>query len=204
MWRRTFAGVSVQAWQQLSGANVMMYYVVYIFDMAGFTGNVGLTSSGVQYAVFIIGTFVSISPAVGGVPSDIITGNVLLHRQDRSKTTLNLRSSRHGYLSFHRWWCDGKLWDVFAWRTRRELECQNPRCVQFEIDTRSINSQRSTPSIDIKIVSGSPAYTVIAFVYILVLIYSLTLAPIAWVYAAEIWSLETRATGMSLASIGNW
>jgi hypothetical protein len=28
MWRRTFAGASVQAWQQLSGANVMVYYMV--------------------------------------------------------------------------------------------------------------------------------------------------------------------------------
>lgn len=56
MWRRTFAGTSVQAWQQLSGANVMTYYVVYIFDMAGLTGNVGLISSGVQYAIFIVGT----------------------------------------------------------------------------------------------------------------------------------------------------
>ena len=26
MWRRTLAGFSVQAWQQLSGANVMTYY----------------------------------------------------------------------------------------------------------------------------------------------------------------------------------
>lgn len=56
MWRRTFAGTSVQAWQQLSGANVMTYYVVYIFDMAGLTGNVGLISSGIQYAIFIVGT----------------------------------------------------------------------------------------------------------------------------------------------------
>lgn len=53
-------------------------------------------------------------------------------------------------------------------------------------------------------VTGSPAYTVIAFSYILVLAYSLTLAPIAWVYAAEVWSLETRATGMALASVANW
>jgi hypothetical protein len=53
-------------------------------------------------------------------------------------------------------------------------------------------------------VTGSPAYTVIAFCYLLVLEYSLTLAPIAWVYAAEVWSLETRATGMALASIANW
>jgi hypothetical protein len=53
-------------------------------------------------------------------------------------------------------------------------------------------------------VTGSPSYCVIAFCYLLVLIYSLTLAPIAWVYAAEVWSLETRATGMALASIANW
>ena len=56
MWKRTFAGVSVQAWQQLSGANVMTYYVVYVFQMAGLTGNVNLLSSGVQYALFIIFT----------------------------------------------------------------------------------------------------------------------------------------------------
>lgn len=51
---------------------------------------------------------------------------------------------------------------------------------------------------------GPPAYTVIAFCYLLVLVYSLTLAPIAWVYAAEVWSLETRANGMGFATIANW
>lgn len=56
MWKRTLAGTSVQAWQQLSGANVMTYYVVYIFEMASLTGNIGLVSSGIQYAIFIIGT----------------------------------------------------------------------------------------------------------------------------------------------------
>lgn len=54
MWKRTLAGFSVQAWQQLSGANVMTYYVVYIFYMADLKGNVNLISSGVQYALFII------------------------------------------------------------------------------------------------------------------------------------------------------
>jgi hypothetical protein len=54
MWKRTLAGFSVQAWQQLSGANVMTYYVVYIFAMAGLEGNIKLISSGVQYALFII------------------------------------------------------------------------------------------------------------------------------------------------------
>lgn len=35
VWKRTLIGVSVQVWQQLLGGNIMMYYVVYIFSMAG-------------------------------------------------------------------------------------------------------------------------------------------------------------------------
>lgn len=35
VWKRTLIGVSVQVWQQLLGGNIMMYYVVYIFNMAG-------------------------------------------------------------------------------------------------------------------------------------------------------------------------
>lgn len=53
-------------------------------------------------------------------------------------------------------------------------------------------------------VTGSPAYGVIAFSYLLIIVYALTLAPVAWIYAAEVWSLGTRATGMSLAATANW
>lgn len=35
VWKRTMVGVSVQVWQQLLGGNVMLYYLVYIFNMAG-------------------------------------------------------------------------------------------------------------------------------------------------------------------------
>lgn len=35
IWKRTLVGVSVQVWQQLLGGNVMLYYLVYIFNMAG-------------------------------------------------------------------------------------------------------------------------------------------------------------------------
>lgn len=45
-------------------------------------------------------------------------------------------------------------------------------------------------------VTGPKSHTVIAFSYLLIIIYALTLAPVAWVYAAEVWSLETRAAGM--------
>lgn len=48
---RTFTAVSAQIWQQLSGMNVMMYYIVYIFQMAGFEGNTNLIPSLIQYLV---------------------------------------------------------------------------------------------------------------------------------------------------------
>lgn len=42
-------------WYHVSNySQVMTYYVVYIFAMAGLSGNTKLISSGVQYALFII------------------------------------------------------------------------------------------------------------------------------------------------------
>ena len=52
--------------------------------------------------------------------------------------------------------------------------------------------------------TGGRAHTVIAFCYLLIIIYALTLAPVTWIYASEIWSLEARATGMGIAACGNW
>lgn len=43
MWKRTLVGVSVQVWQQLLGGNVMLYYLVYIFSMAGMVSLVNNT-----------------------------------------------------------------------------------------------------------------------------------------------------------------
>ncbi|KAK4493649.1 hypothetical protein PRZ48_014834 [Zasmidium cellare] len=56
IWKRTLAGTSVQMWQQLLGGNVAMYYVVYIFEMAGLSGNANLTSSIIQYVIFLATT----------------------------------------------------------------------------------------------------------------------------------------------------
>ncbi|KAM0699111.1 hypothetical protein Q7P36_001157 [Cladosporium allicinum] len=56
VWKRTMCGTSVQMWQQLVGGNVMMYYVVYVFSMAGLTGNTNLYSSAIQYVIFLVTT----------------------------------------------------------------------------------------------------------------------------------------------------
>lgn len=47
MWKRTMVGMTVQMWQQLLGGNVAMYYIVYVFQMAGL-GDQTLTSSIIQ------------------------------------------------------------------------------------------------------------------------------------------------------------
>jgi MFS family permease len=37
MYKRITVGVFAQLWQQMLGGNVMMYYIVYVFEMAGLT-----------------------------------------------------------------------------------------------------------------------------------------------------------------------
>ena len=141
----------------------MTYYVVYIFEMANLTGNIGLISSGIQYAVFILGT------AATFFFIDVTGRRPLLI---------------YGAL------CMGICMFVVGG-------------VLGSYGTLLPNGLDGNLSVKVQ-VTGPPAYTVIAFCYLLVLTYSITLAPIAWVYAAEVWSLETRATGMALASIANW
>ncbi|CAN6655872.1 hexose transporter Hxt17p [Trichomonascus vanleenenianus] len=48
---RTMVGFWAQVWQQLCGMNVMMYYIVYIFTMAGFQGDTNLIPSAIQYII---------------------------------------------------------------------------------------------------------------------------------------------------------
>ncbi|RYO29180.1 High-affinity glucose transporter [Alternaria arborescens] len=163
MWKRTLAGFSVQAWQQLSGANVMTYYVVYIFAMAGLQGNTKLISSGVQYALFII------------------FSSIMFFFVDKiGRRTLLV----WGAITMA--FCHFVVGGVLG--------------AHYTYVPDGVGGDKNV----VMEVTGSPAYTVIAFSYLLIIIYALTLAPICWVYAAEVWSLETRASGMGIAAIGNW
>lgn len=52
IFRRVGLGCSLQMWSQLSGMNVMMYYIVYVFEGAGLTGRRGnLIADSVQYVL---------------------------------------------------------------------------------------------------------------------------------------------------------
>jgi len=138
--------------------------MVYVFAMAGLTGNINLISSGIQYALFIVFTVFTfffidftgrrpllIFGAIGMGVCHFVVGGILAT-----------------YGQYVPGGVDGNL------------------------------------NVIITLGKGGPANTVIAFSYLLIIIYALTLAPVAWVYAAEVWSLETRAYGMAIASIANW
>lgn len=54
MINRTHIGVFTQIWSQLTGMNVMMYYITYVFAMAGLSGNNLLVSSSIQYVINVV------------------------------------------------------------------------------------------------------------------------------------------------------
>ncbi|KAF2157234.1 putative transporter [Myriangium duriaei CBS 260.36] len=56
MINRTHIGLFMQIWSQLTGMNVMMYYITYVFTMAGLGGNANLVSSSIQYVINVLMT----------------------------------------------------------------------------------------------------------------------------------------------------
>ncbi|PNS19263.1 High-affinity glucose transporter [Sphaceloma murrayae] len=56
MLNRTHIGLFTQIWSQLTGMNVMMYYITYVFTMAGLTANTNLVASSVQYVINVVMT----------------------------------------------------------------------------------------------------------------------------------------------------
>ncbi|KAL1965695.1 hypothetical protein VTN77DRAFT_5195 [Rasamsonia byssochlamydoides] len=56
MLNRTHVGIFTQIWSQLTGMNVMMYYITYVFAMAGLNGNNLLVSSSIQYVINVVMT----------------------------------------------------------------------------------------------------------------------------------------------------
>lgn len=107
--------------------------------MASLTGNVGLISSGIQYAIFLIGTAGTF---------------FFIDRTGRRPLLI------YGALSMAT--CFFVVGGVLGTH-----------------GTPLPNGLKGNLSVKVQ-VTGPPAYTVIAFCYLLVLAYSITLAPVAW------------------------
>ena len=166
MWRRTLAGISVQAWQQMSGANVMTYYVVYVFEMAGLTGNINLISSGIQYALFIIFT------------------SIVFFFVDKSGRRALLIYGAIG-MGVCQFVVGGVLGTYGSYVP---------------------GGVGGNPNVIIR-VQGSASHVVIAFSYLLIIVYALTLAPVRFLAKYYLEQPENsltanRAHGFTLAKSG--
>lgn len=53
---RVHVGIAAHIWAQYSGTNALMYYIVYIFQMAGLSGTKNLTIASIQYIINVVMT----------------------------------------------------------------------------------------------------------------------------------------------------
>ncbi|KAL1924069.1 uncharacterized protein VTP21DRAFT_7104 [Calcarisporiella thermophila] len=61
LFKRVFLGIALQAWQQLTGMNIIMFYAVYLFEQAGIKEqDANLVSSGINYIVNVVFTIPAI------------------------------------------------------------------------------------------------------------------------------------------------
>jgi sugar porter (SP) family MFS transporter len=162
IWKNTVVGVSVQIWQQLLGGNIMLYYLVYIFQMAGLQSNAALTSSIIQYVIFLV-----------------TTGAILPFIDRLSRRWLLIGGAM--------------VCSVLHFTTGAVMATQGEA-----VDSVDGNDNLRW------IIEGAPAKGVIAMCYIFVAVYGLTWAPVAWIYAGEVFPLKYRAKGVGLAAAGNW
>jgi sugar porter (SP) family MFS transporter len=56
MINRSLIGLFTQIWSQLSGMNVMMYYIANIFSMTGYSGDANLLASSINYVINVFMT----------------------------------------------------------------------------------------------------------------------------------------------------
>lgn len=174
--RRTIVGMCTQMWQQLTGMNIIMYYVVYIFQMAGsgFGGDtstpegqrtVTLVSSSIQYILFVVMTLPTL---------------FFVDRWGRRR------------LMF---W-GSILIGVFMW-------CEGAILAAVSVPADP-NEFGSTVKIKIPKDQKAASKAAIAMSYLCVCAYAPTWAPAAWIYTSEIFPLEQRATAVGLSTATNW
>ncbi|KAI8062101.1 general substrate transporter [Gongronella butleri] len=162
-WRILWVGCSIAIFQQLTGANVIMYYAAFIFKQVGMEGSVSLLANGVDYAVMVI---------------FCIPGMLLVDRIGRVRLMI------YGSIGM----CVGFILmaGIFGGVGHTVWD---PESLSHVID-----------------MSSNPAaeHAIIAIIFLFVMVYGTTWAPVAWIYIAEIFPLRIRSKGFALAAAILW
>lgn len=179
---RTHIGIFTQIWSQLTGMNVMMYYIVsfplldyfdskptplgqtYVFAMAGLTGDTLLVSSSIQYVINVAMTV----PAL-----------IWMDRFGRRHVLL------FGSTLMMTW--------LFA----------NAGILASYGHAAPPGGINGIPAASWE-VSGHASKGVIACSYLFVASYASTWGPVSWAYPPELFPLRVRGRAVALCTAANW
>lgn len=183
MINRTHVGVFTQIWSQLTGMNVMMYYITlvstlpsafavdrglanhpfrYVFGMAGLTGDTLMVSSSIQYVINVVMTI----PAL-----------LWVDRWGRRPTLLV------GAFFMMLWlFINAGLLASYG----------HPAPADRAVEAQSW------------LISGPPSKAVIACSYLFVASFAPTWGPVSWIYPPELFPLRVRGKAVALATSANW
>ncbi|POR34760.1 High-affinity glucose transporter [Tolypocladium paradoxum] len=185
MVKRVVLGMSIQAWSQLCGMNIMMYYIMYVMESAQI-GSALLTAS-IQYIINVVLTL----PAImfldkwGRRPS-LLVGSLLMmtwlfisgghHLPSPCRRSLSSDSSFTGALQ--------------QYHGRPNTE-----------ETRTANNKDITWVV---VGNRAASYGIVVCSYLFVATFATTWGPTSWTYPAEIFPSRIRAKAVSISTATNW
>ncbi|GJJ12899.1 hypothetical protein Clacol_007145 [Clathrus columnatus] len=180
--RRVFLGMSLQAWSQLSGMNIMMYYITYVFQGAGLSGRRGnLIASAVQYVLNVAFTV----PAI-----------IYIDKWGRRPMMII------GFSLMAMWlFLVGGLQGGFGHWDRSDPSNRKSTLAFIHL----LYTNR-TISLAVWLITGHGGVTraIIVFSYLFVCSFAITIGPTSWTYPAEIFPMKVRAKAVSMSTASNW
>jgi MFS family permease len=185
MLNRLHIGIFTQIWSQLTGMNVMMYYVshviqlplplsivqrltqcqiTYVFGMAGLQGNNNLVASSIQYVINVVMTIFAL---------------VYIDRWGRRAPLV----------------IGATLMATWMFANAGLMASYGSPAPEGGLDHIAEQSWQIT---------GAPAKAVIACTYLFVASYAPTWGPVSWIYPPELFPLRVRGKAVALTTSSNW
>ncbi|KAI9151525.1 MFS glucose transporter mfs1 [Paramyrothecium foliicola] len=206
MVKRLVLGMSIQAWSQLCGMNIMMYYIVYIMEGAQIASP--LLTASIQYIINVVLTL----PAIlfldkwGRRPS-LIVGSFLM----MTWLLISGASIQEASLWRPKPYLARRLLVLgtsLAPRVRGKLTIiVHPGALQQRYGQANTDETRNASNRDISwLVKDNRAVSmaIVACSYLFVSTFSATWGPTPWLYAAEIYPGKIRTKAVSLSTATNW
>lgn len=190
MFKRVLLGMSVQAWSQLCGMNIMMYYIVYIMQGAGI-------GSAVSYSFFSLCLHKVNSANLGDFPKQLLTASI----QYVINVVMTLpaivyldKFGRRPALVFGAFMM--MTWLFIVGALQQYYGQPNTGPPTLNDDNRNISW--------IVYQNRPVSSAIVACSYLFVATFATTWGPVSWTYPAEIFPSKIRAKAVSLTTATNW